>query len=331
MEEEYKRLLEEIRDAYLLLQDEKIVFFNSKLAELHGCSKDDLASMSFVEAIAPEERERVLDLHRRRLTGQPVPERFETVIMTKDGTRLPVEVSAWVTQYQGRPAVALILMDVTERKRYQAQILKAQEEERRRLAQALHDDTIQELLLIIHRLQDVGAGTYGRLPKRAQERLDEVRQFAEKAMTEIRKFTEDLRPDILDDLGLVPALRWLTDRLTGGDGVQAEVRVFGEERRLSSETELALFRIAQEALSNVRKHAHASTATLMLEFGEKKVAMAISDDGIGFELPAISNHFARQRKLGLAGISERVRLLGGNQKIETSPGKGTLIRVEIAD
>ncbi len=150
-------------------------------------------------------------------------------------------------------------------------------------------------------------------------------------MTEIRKFTEDLRPDILDDMGLVPALKWLTNRLSSGDGVQAEVRVFGEERRLSSETELALFRIAQEALSNVRKHASAATASLLLEFGEKKVAMTISDDGIGFELPAISNHFARQRKLGLAGISERVRLLGGKHKIKSAPGKGTVVMVEIAD
>lgn len=332
MEREYKRLLEEIRDAYLLLQDGKMVFFNSKLAELHGCSKGELAGTSFVEAIAPEEQERLLDLHHRRLAGQPVAERYETVILTKVGTRIPVEVSAWPTEYQGKPAVAVILVDITERKKYQAQILSAQEEERRRLAQGLHDDTIQELLLIIHRLQDVGAGTYGQLPKRARERLAEVRLLAEKTMIEIRKFTEDLRPDILDDMGLVPALRWLTDRLSSGDGVQAEVRVLGEERRLSTETELTLFRIAQEALSNVRKHARASTATLLLEFGETKVAMTISDDGIGFEQHvALSNHFDGQRKLGLAGISERVRLLGGNHKIESALGKGTIVWVEIAD
>jgi len=286
--------------------------------------------MSFVEAIAPEEREKLLDLYRQKLAGQPVPDRYETVILTKDGTRIPVEVSAWLTQYQGRPAVAIILTDVAEKKRYQAQVLRAQEEERRRLSQVLHDETIQELLLVTHRLQDIGAGIYGRLPRRATERLSEVKGLIERTIDEVRRFTQDLRPAILDDMGLVPALRWLTDRLKSGDGLEAEVHVLGEERRLSSENELALFRIAQEALSNVRRHASASVATVVLEFGEQKVAMSVSDDGVGF-VPALTvNHYARQGKLGLAGIRERVRLLGGRHKIESAPGKGTVVRVEIA-
>ena len=148
-------------------------------------------------------------------------------------------------------------------------------------------------------------------------------------MNEVRRFTLDLRPAMLDDLGLVPALRWLTDRLADGDGLEAQVRVLGEERRLSREAELALFRIAQEALSNIRKHARASTAMVTLEFGAQKVTMSVSDDGRGFEFPPTSNHFASQGKLGLAGISARVQMLGGTHMIESKPGKGTVVKVEV--
>jgi len=175
-----------------------------------------------------------------------------------------VEISAWLTQYQGRPAVAGILTNIEERKKQQAEAIKAQEVERQRLAQALHDDTIQELLLISHRLEDIAAGTHGRLPRDARERLMEVRGLVERAVNEVRRFTLDLRPSILDDMGLVPALRWLAGRLTAGDGLEAEVRILGGERRLPRGTELALFRIAQEALSNARKHACASAAVVTL-------------------------------------------------------------------
>jgi signal transduction histidine kinase len=178
-------------------------------------------------------------------------------------------------------------------------------------------------------LQDAIAGTYGRLPKRAQGYLGEVRELIDRIITGVRGFTADLRPDILDDIGLVPALKWLTNRLNNGDGVVARLNIVGEERRLPPETELTLFRIAQEALSNVRRHASATIATVALKFDERKVAMSISDNGRGFELPCIISEFTRQHKLGLTGIAERVHLLDGRYKFESSPGKGTVVRIEI--
>jgi PAS domain S-box-containing protein len=331
MEEEYKRLLEEIRDAYFLLQDEKFAIVNSKLRVDYGYSKDDLIGKPFIELIAPEEQERVLSLHRNRLAGQIAPEaRYESAIVTKDGTRVPVELSVWLTSYRGRPAIAGIAVDITERRRQRAEHVRAEENERLRLARALHDDTIQELLLITHRLQDIVAGTYGKLPEAAREHLREVRGLVERTINEVRRFTQDLRPEILDDMGLVPALRWLADRFIAGDGVDAEVRAIGQERRLSPDVELALFRIAQEALSNVRRHASASTAIIVLEFSEEKVMMSINDDGKGFEPPATPNHFAKQGKHGIRGMIERIHLIGGSHNIESTLGKGSSIRVEIA-
>lgn len=339
----YACLLDEIRDAYFVVQDGNFVRVGGKLVTDFGYDPRELVGKPFIQFVAPEERERVLDFYSKRLAGQQVAERYETAIFTPEGTRIPTEITAWLTQYQGKPAVTGIAIDIRKRKTqeaevlqlqkdlkfYTGQVIRAQEEERRRLARELHDETIQELLLINHRLQDVAAGTYGRLSKGAQERLVEVRDLLNRTINEVRNFTQDLRPAILDDMGLIPALRWLTDRLRAGDGLHSELRVSGKEKRLAPETELVLFRIAQEALSNVRKHAHASVAMVTLEFRDQKTTMTVSDNGEGFEPALTTNQFARQGKLGLAGIRERLELLGGTHKVESAPGKGTLLRVEV--
>ncbi len=212
---------------------------------------------------------------------------------------------------------------------YASLVIRAQEEERKRLARELHDETIQELLLVCHRLQDIAAGTYGRLPEPARERLEGTRTLIERTMSEIRGFTQDLRPPILDDMGLVSALRWLTSRFAAEDRLDARLRVSGEERRLPPEKELALFRIAQEALNNVGKHADASDVTVMLDFRQGKLTMTISDNGSGFNSAVAVDSLPREGKLGLAGIKERVELLGGTYKIESVPRKGTVLKVEI--
>jgi len=330
--EEYKRLLEDIKDAYFLVQGYEVVLVSNKLAELLGCTKDELVG-KFIESVLtlPEERERLLQFYRKRPSRQGTPERYETTAVAKDETRIPIEVSVWPTHYQGRPAVAGIVMDIRERKKRQAEAIRIQEDERRRLARELHDETIQELVLLCHRLKDVTAGTYGRLPRPAQGRLEEIQTLAEKTIGGLRSVIEDLRPTMLDDIGLASSLRWLVGRLATQDGMQAEVYISGRERRLPPETELTLFRIAQEALSNVLKHANASSVSITLKFVKEKVTMSISDNGQGFELPVTLNHFVREGKFGLMGISERVGFFNGSLKIESAPGRGTVIRVVLPE
>ena len=170
---------------------------------------------------------------------------------------------------------------------------------------------------------------HGHLPKIAKKELSDIAHLVERIINETRDFTQELRPAILDDMGLVPGLKWLTGRLTTTGKISAEVRILGEERRLLPDTELALFRIAQEALNNVRKHASTSVALVTLEFQEKKVIMSVSDNGKGFEATVPLSHFVSQSKLGLLGMHERARLLDGICKIESTPGKGTVVTVEV--
>lgn len=330
MEREYKRLLEEIRDAYFLLQDGKFVLASGRLAALCGYKNNELIGKSFVELIAPENREQVLQFHHDQLTINNISEQYETSILTKERARIPVELAIWLTEYQGKPAIAGIATDSSEKWKQQSEVIRAQEEAWRRLARMLHDDTIQELLLVTHRLKDVATDHHGHLPKIAKKELLDIAYLVERIINETRDFTQELRPAILDDMGLVPGLKWLAGRLTATGKTSAEVRILGDEMRLPPETELALFRIVQEALNNIRKHAGASAALVTLEFQKKKVIMSVSDNGKGFEATVPLSHFVSQSKLGLLGMHERARLLDGICKIESTPGRGTAVTLEMS-
>ena len=145
----------------------------------------------------------------------------------------------------------------------------------------------------------------------------------------VREFSQNLRPSMLDDLGLLPTLEELTTDMKRQVGLQTEFRALGERRRLSSEVELTLFRIAQEALSNVRRHAKASKVTTTVELADSAVRMRIEDDGIGFRPPKLTDDLRAEDGLGLIGMHERVRLLGGSLQIESEPDSGTTVVAEV--
>ncbi len=226
------------------------------------------------------------------------------------------------------------LEDITERKnaeenlRYHLQeITRAQEEERKRIARELHDDTAQNLIALLHQLENL-LNDKTKLPVKEARALWSFYEQIRDILQEVRHFSRDLRPSILDDLGLLPALEWVTEELKNEYWVEASLKVVGSERRLSPEAELLIFRIVQEALRNTAKHAQASKAEVKVEFGENKIMVTISDNGIGFELPENLGTLPYTGKLGLAGMQERVQLLGGSLKLKSELGKGTTVFVE---
>ena len=134
---------------------------------------------------------------------------------------------------------------------------------------------------------------------------------------------------MLDDLGLIPALRSLTNNLEKTDGTLAEFTVIGEERRLTNEIELSLFRIVQEALNNVSKHAQATKVSVSAEFNGSGIKISVSDNGQGFELQGSMDDLPRIGQLGLIGMQERVWLFGGSIEVNSEPGKGTELKVDV--
>lgn len=211
--------------------------------------------------------------------------------------------------YEEQRAIAAELRASEERLRfYVTQITRAQEDERERIAWELHDETAQALVALSRRL-DALLTSPQRLAEPAMERLDELRQMTEGILQGVRHFSQDLRPPTLDDLGLLPTLEGLITDLMEQEGIEAELRVVGAQRRLPPEAELVLFRIAQEALNNVKKHSTASKVVTTVEFTNGQVRITVSDNGQGFDLPTRTGDLAATGKLGLIGMQERAQLL----------------------
>jgi len=227
------------------------------------------------------------------------------------------------------------LRDVTEgrvmqdRLRYYlGQITRVQEEERKRIARELHDDTTQTLYALSRHVDNFARDT-GNPPSGAAGFLVELRRQLNDALDGMRRFIQELRPPMLDDLGLLAALHWQVGDLEKQSGIKTELTVVGEERRFSSDVELVIFRIVQEALRNVEKHARATKVEAGIEFGERKIVVSVGDNGRGFKLGVDLADLPRDGKLGLAGMEERVKLLNGNMRIESYPDKGTRVIVEL--
>lgn len=211
---------------------------------------------------------------------------------------------------------------------YLRQVTRAQEEERQRIAQELHDDTIQDLVLLLHNI-DRFSSTADFLPPQEILFLEELRQRIYVISDEVRRFTQDLRPSVLDDLGLLPALEWLAQDVSKNFDIKVDFSSIGQERRFDPETRLTLFRIVQEALRNVWKHSGATEAQIKVEFTDKKANFTVVDNGKGFELPERVEDLAQAGKLGLVGMQERAQLIGAQLKVQSQPGKGTTVTIEL--
>jgi len=213
-----------------------------------------------------------------------------------------------------------------ERQVYVSKVLESQENERLRIAQELHDDTIQTLLVIANRAETLfPAGDDMRDVRRNAEW---IRDTTLETVEGLRRISLDLRPSILGDLGLVPALRWLVDRMNKESGINTRILASGGRRKLSPEAEVAIFRITQEALNNIMRHSRATKAVVTLEFTPECLKISIADNGQGFRSPKKFDGLASRGKLGLIGMHQRINFLGGTFKIHSKPGEGTLLLID---
>jgi len=213
-------------------------------------------------------------------------------------------------------------------RRYVGAITKSQEEERLRIARELHDDTIQSLLALSRRLELYQSSENS--PER-REQLAELQDMATRTQVGVRQISRDLRPLMLEDMGLIPALQTLVRAARLGEGAipHAKFETTGQQFPMSPELELALYRITQEALTNIRKHADATRIKVELCFGFGVVKLEVIDDGKGFEEPWSLTDFAQLDHFGLLGIQERVWGAGGSLSIHSSPDQGTSLIVTI--
>jgi signal transduction histidine kinase/HAMP domain-containing protein len=209
------------------------------------------------------------------------------------------------------------------------QYITAQEEERKRIARELHDEPAQSLTGLALAVETASQMAMTEEDSELRRALARASSLAERVSTEIGRIIRDLRPTLLDDLGLLEALEFYADARLRPLGIQVISETVGTDGRLPPELETALFRVAQEAMSNIARHARAENVSLTLEFQDQFVAIDIEDDGQGFDVEATLARRQDGAPFGLMGMRERVELLNGTLAVESRPGEGTSVRVRV--
>jgi len=326
-EERYRSVVDTARDViFTLSPDGTIISLNPVFETVTGWARAEWIGKDFFPLVHPDDRARAADVHRAALQGQ-TPSVFELGIRAKSGATIPGEVVATPLVRDARVVGVLgVARDITDRKLAEQalhHLNEALEEEIKRIAHALHDEAGQ-LLASVH----IGLAEIARdLPPHAAQRLEDVRGLLDKIEEQLRHLSHELHPTILDDLGLRPALEFLADGVSRRTGLQVGVEG-SPGARLSTPTETVLYRVVQEALTNVTKHAQATRVSITLARSGRLLRCAIRDDGVGFDAARV---LARRgsRGLGLIGIQERLHGVGGRLDIIATPGSGTQLIMSV--
>jgi len=331
-EERYRELFENAKDAiYVHDLSGRYVSLNLAAEKLSGYARDEIIGKHFSNFVAPRDLKYVRTNLCKKLDEEGETT-YEVDVITKDRRRVPVEVNSRLIYENGQPiGVQGTARDITERKRaqealqvYSRRLIEAQEAERQSLARELHDEIGQVLTAVRINLQTVQSSSRN---VAALPHVEESIVIVDEALGRIRDLSLELRPSLLDDLGLASALRWYVDRYGERTGIAAEVLCGFEERgRLPLELETECFRIAQEALTNVARHAHATHLSVQLDSGVEKLLLTITDNGIGFDAETLLNTASLASTLGLRGMQERALAMNGHIEINSSPGSGTQVR-----
>ena len=258
-------------------------------------------------------------------------DRSEPLALDVDGEVVVYRPSATALEQPGGSiGLQVVFEDVTEETQrhermeaYAARVVFGQEEERRHIAQELHDGPVQSLIHLCRQIDAVSASSTG---GDGVHDLGTIRRTAEETVGELRSIAKGLRPSILDDLGLVASINQILGDIGARSSLETSFGVTGTSRRLPPPSELALFRVTQEALSNIERHAKARSVAVGLDFGPTGIRLLVKDDGIGFDATRSSSGIDGD-SLGLPGMAERMHLMGARLQFHSEPGSGTTVDV----
>ncbi len=333
-EERYRELFENSRDAiYVHDLGGRYLSVNRAAEELSGYSRAEIIGKHYSNFVSPRHLRDARESFCLKL-DTPIETSYEAEVVCKNGTRRPVEVNSRIIMRDG-VAIGIqgTVRDITDRKRAQEalqtfsrRVLEAQEAERQNISRELHDEIGQVLTAVSLNLQSIKnvCNTAACAP-----RLDESVQIIEEALSKIRELSLELRPSLLDDLGLAAALRWYVARFSERSGIATEVTGDADLGVIPSETKTACFRIAQEALTNIARHARATNATVHVANRNGQLHLVVSDNGIGFDSRRLLSGTQSSKSLGLHGMFERALAVRGRLEISSAPGRGTRILVNM--
>ena len=340
-EETYRLLIENVNESIVVAQDGVLKFVNPKAVQLMGYSKEEILSRPFIEFVQPDDREMVSVNYAKRMKGEEVPGNYSFRVVTKDGVIRWLELSAVLFTWEGRPATLNFLSDITERKKAEEELKKSHEQirnfakrlaeaeeiERQKIARELHDQVGQNLTALGINLSILRNQLSDTLTEQTDARINDSMSILAETAKRIRDVMSDLRPSVLDDYGLMAAIRWLSERISKRTGLTIRVEDQDTKVDLPSETEITLFRIAQELLTNITKHARATEVSIRLDSMDDRVQFVIADNGVGFDPTAFDQ--TGESRWGLLNVRERTDAIDGILMISSSPGQGTRVVIEV--
>jgi PAS domain S-box-containing protein len=336
-EQKYRYLFENASDA-IWVQDVNGLFVDGNRAfeRMTGFKREELKGVQLARFLRNESLTLAREVRNKLINGEEFEQPYEQQFSIKDGTVKTVKMSTNAIMAGGRiSGFEHVARDVTLEKQQQENvrayiqlITRAQEEERKRIARDLHDDVSPNILILIQKLDNLTSNPHLKLAT-LKENIEGLRGQAVKALETLRSCAQGLRPRIIDDLGLAAALDWIAEELEKDQKIQTQVEATGIDRELSPETQIVLFRIAQEALNNIRKHARASRVTIKVKGEADHITMTVTDNGQGFKVPERFEDMVSAGRLGLMGMYERSGLLNGSLQIKSAPGKGTELVVRL--
>jgi PAS domain S-box-containing protein len=333
-EQRFRLLVENAADGFFLNDDNgNVLDVNQRACELLGYSREELLTMNVMDfevAFKPED-------HHERVWKQPAsayPVNVDGIHRRKDGSTFPVEVRLNCLETADKRFIMAISRDVTERKAAEAAIRKEQrflrhlidlqERDRKLMAYEIHDGLAQQLTGALLKLQSLETVPEIHDFPAARNMLDDVLGMIRESVDEARRLIGGLRPPILDESGIVAAIDYLCAERRQGGQLQIEFVPRVQFYRLSAPLEVALFRIVQECLTNASRHSQSPKIRVELSQLEDRIRLTVQDWGVGFDPQKVKGD-----RFGLRGIRERVRLLGGAADIDSAPGKGAIINVEL--
>jgi PAS domain S-box-containing protein len=338
-EEKYRTVVENSLSAIVVHQEGRIKFANQSVADMLGFDKsEDLLNRYFWEFVHPEDRAIVKERGMMRERGQLTPERYTYRVIQKDKkTTKWVELRATHALYMGKPSAVTNFIDITESKKAEEEIrnlsqrlVKVREEERKMLAADLHDELGQILTTMHFGLDNLQKKIPSEFAQQ-RESCEELIRSVERMADVVRKTTSFLRPTLLDHMVLIPALkRYINEFKERRPDIHVDFKPLGFKKRLNPEIELVLYRIFQESLTNIVKHAQATKVEIILTYSHPHVILTFRDNGVGCS----ETHKKMKSKKGSEGIGllsmrERVTSLGGSFEFYSAPGNGMTIRADI--